>query len=156
MNNHKLLIPLIFALSFFIFSCNREQPPKKAAIEKKMACYRAVSAGDTAWLSIDTAQKVIAGTLTVNYTAKMEIFDGKFTGRMYADTLKGYFDFKINKGKEPFRNPVAFLRRDNKLTMGIGKFMMVMGSAHFDDKVPIDYESSRFVFEEGECQASVR
>ncbi len=71
---------------------------------------------------------------------------------MRGDTLKGYYDFKINKGKEAFRNPMAFLKKDNKLIMGIGQFMMVMGSAHFDDKVPIDYAGSRFVFGEVECK----
>ena len=102
-------------------------------------------------MSIDTAQKTITGTLTVNYVNKMEIYDGKFTGRMHGDTLKGHFDYKINKADPPFRNPLAFLKRDNKLTMGVGQFMTVMGTAQFDDRVPIDYEKGRFVFEEDAC-----
>lgn len=151
MNKQKLFIIPIFAISFIIFSCNREQP-KKQVVEKKIVCYQSISAGDTALLSIDTAQKVITGTLTINYVNKMEIYDGKFTGKMFGDTLKGYFNYKINKANPPFRNPLAFLKRDNKLTMGVGQFMTVMGSAQFDDRVPIDYEKWRFVFVEGECK----
>ncbi len=151
MNKKLYLITILCLLSLFIFSCGREQP-KKVVVEKKMACYRSISRGDTAWLSIDTAQKVITGEFTVNYFTKMEIFDGKFAGSMYGDTLKGYFDFKVNGANPSFRNPLAFLKRDGKLTMGVGQFMMVMGTAHFDDKVPIDYDKGRFIFEEVECK----
>lgn len=151
MKKQLLVILLLFPLSFCISSCNREQP-KQEVIEKKMVCYQSISAGDTAWLSIDTAQRVIIGTLTINYVTKMEIYDGKFTGKMNGDTLKGHFDFKINKADPSFRNPLAFLKRENKLTMGVGQFMTVMGTAQFDDRVPIDYEKGRFVFEEAECK----
>lgn len=150
MKKHQLFIFSVCALSTLVFSCNREQP-KQAVVEKKMACFRSVSLGDTAWLSIDTAQKTIKGTLRVNYVNKMEIYDGRFTGKMYGDTLKGHYDFKINKADPAFRNPLAFLKRDKKLTMGVGKFMTVMGSAQFDDRVPIDYGKGRFVFEEADC-----
>ena len=150
MKKHPLLITSVCVLSFLIFSCNQEQP-KQQVLEKKIVCYQSISGSDTAWLSIDTAQKAIAGTLTINYVTKMEIYDGKFTGAMKGDTLKGHFDFKINKADLPFRNPLAFLKSESKLTMGVGQFMTVMGTAQFDDRVPIDYEKGRFVFEETEC-----
>ena len=150
MKHQHLFIISVCALSILIFSCNREQP-KQEVVEKKMACFRSVSMGDTAWLTIDTAQKVTTGTLKINYVNKMEIYDGKFTGKMHGDTLKGYFDFKINQANPAFRNPLAFLKRDNKMTMGVGQFMTVMGTAQFDDRVPIDYEKGRFVFEEIAC-----
>ena len=155
MNKPKLLITFVFAFSFFIFSCNREQP-KQLVVEKKMVCYQSISGSDTAWLSIDTAQKIIAGNLTFNYTGKKEIFDGKFKGIMRGDTLIGHFDFKVNNANPPFRNPVAFLKRDRKFTMGVGQFMMVMGFAEFDDRVPIDYEKGRFIFEEVTCKPSIQ
>jgi len=110
--------------------------------------YRAISGKDTAWLSIDTSNKIINGLLTFNYADKKERYEGKFKGEMYGDTLKGHYDFKINKAEKWNRNPVAFLKKDGKLTMGVGQFMLVMGSAHFDDRVPIDYDKGRFVFAE--------
>lgn len=151
MKHQQLFIASACALSIFIFSCNQEQPKQEVVVEEKMACFRSVSLGDTAWLSIDTAQKDITGTLKINYVNKMEIYDGKFTGKMYGDTLKGHYDFKINKADPAFRNPLAFLNRDNKMTMGVGQFMTVMGTAQFDDRVPINYEKGRFVFEEIAC-----
>lgn len=142
----------LFALSVLIFACNQVQPPKSTAVQPKIVCYQAISNGDTAWLSIDTAQKVINGDLRFNYTTKMQIFDGKFIGKMFGDTLKGQFNFKVNNANPALRNPVAFLKRDKRLTMGVGQFMIVMGSAQFDDRVPIDYERARFVFEETACK----
>lgn len=150
MKKLPLFIISIFIVSFSILSCNREQS-RQEVIEKKMVCYQSISLGDTAWLSIDTAQKVITGTLKINYVNKMQIYDGKFTGKMFGDTLKGSFDFKINKADPAFRNPLAFLKSESKLTMGVGQFMTVMGTAQFDDRVPIDYEKGRFVFEEAQC-----
>ena len=151
MKKQQLLFTLAAAISIFIISCNQQQP-KREIVEKKMVCYQSISDGDTAWLSIDTANSPIAGQLTFNYTGKKEIFDGQFKGEMYGDTLKGHFDFKVNKLDPPLRNPVALLKRDGKLTMGVGQFMTVMGVPHFDDRVAIDYENARFVFEEVACK----
>jgi hypothetical protein len=103
------------------------------------------------YLSI-LSKKIINGLLTFNYTDKKEKYEGQFKGEMYGDTLKGHYDFKINKAERWNRNPVAFLKRDGKLTMGVGQFMLIMGSAHFDQKVPIDYDKGRFVFEEVACK----
>lgn len=150
MKKQQLLFTLAAALSIFIISCNQEQP-KKEIVAEKIVCYQSISGSDTAWLSIDTANTPISGKLTFNYTSKKEIFDGQFKGEMYGDTLKGHFDFKVNNADTARRNPVALLKEDGKLTMGIGQFMTVMGIPHFDDRVPIDYENGRFVFEEVEC-----
>lgn len=121
-------------------------------MKKTTICYQSISEGDTAWLSIDTSKKVINGLLTFNYTDKKEKYEGQFKGEMYGDTLKGHYDFKINAAKTWNRNPVAFLKRDGKLTMGVGQFMLIMGSAHFDNLVPINYDKGRFVFEEVKCK----
>jgi hypothetical protein len=67
---------------------------------------------------------------------------------MYGDTLKGHYDFKINNAEKWNRNPVAFLKKDGQLIMGVGQFMLVMGSAHFDNRAPIDYDKGRFIFVE--------
>jgi len=138
---------LVSAFSILIFSCQQERPKEKVINLEKAARYRAISGKDTAWLAIDTSNKVIDGQLTFNYPDKKETYDGKFKGEMYGDTLRGHWDFKINKAEKWNRNPVAFLKRESKLTMGVGQFMLIMGSAHFDNLVPIDYEKGRFVFE---------
>ncbi len=146
--NHLLFTALI---SIIIFSCQQEKKKEKVMDEKKTVCYQSISGNDTAWLSIDTSKKIINGLLSFNYTDKKEKYEGQFKGEMYGDTLRGHYDFKINKAERWNRNPVAFLKRDGKLTMGIGQFMLIMGSAHFDNRVPINYDKGRFTFEETKC-----
>jgi hypothetical protein len=142
---HLLLISTaIFSIS--LISCQQEKPKEIVLNQEKTVRYRAISEKDTAWLSIDTSSKIINGVLTFHYPDKKERYEGKFKGELYGDTLKGHYDFKINKAEKWNRNPVAFLKEGDKLTMGVGHFMLVMGSAHFDNRVPIDYDRGRFVF----------
>ena len=142
---------LAFVIIILIFGCQQEKAKEKVMDEKKTICYQSISGTDTAWLAIDTSKKIINGILTFNYTDKKEKYVGKFKGEMYGDTLKGHYDFKINKAEQWNRNPVAFLKKDGKLTMGIGQFMLIMGSAHFDNRIAIDYGKGRFIFEETMC-----
>jgi len=148
MKTQHLLLVSVSVLSIFIFSCQQEKPQEKVQDQKITNWYRAVSGRDSAWLSIDTTNKIINGQLTFNYPDKKERYEGKFKGEMYGDTLKGHYDFKINNAEKWNRNPVAFLKKDCKLIMGVGQFMLVMGSGHFDDRVPIDYDKGRFIFGE--------
>lgn len=144
---------LISAISLAIFGCQQQEKSKEKVMDKATTvCYQAISEKDTAWLSIDTSKKIINGLLSFNYVDKKEKYEGQFKGEMYGDTLRGHYDFKINNGAVWNRNPVAFLKKDGKLTMGVGQFMLIMGSAHFDKNVPIDYEKGRFVFEEAGCK----
>ncbi len=141
-----------FASFILISACRQEKAAPSAPVEPMYACYQSISGTDTAWLQIDTAQKVITGTLVFNYVDKQELFEGDFKGEMRGDTLKGHYNVRVNKTGPQHRNPVAFLKRDGKLTMGAGKFMMVMGTAEFDNLVPIEYDNGRFIFEGVECK----
>lgn len=151
MKAKSLLLLATFASSI-ILSCQQQKPVEKVAEQKKLVCYQSISGTDTAWLSIDTAKKLIVGDLTFNYVDKKEKYEGQFKGEIYGDTLRGHYDFKINKAERWNRNPVAFLKKDGKLIMGVGKFMLIMGSAHFDNQVPIDYSQGRFTFENTPCK----
>ena len=151
MKTQSLFFSASFLITLLLFSCQQEKPKEKVMDEKKTICYQSISGNDTAWLSIDTSKKIINGLLTFNYVDKKEKYEGQFKGEMYGDTLRGHYDFKINKLERWNRNPVAFLKKDGKLTMGVGQFMLIMGSAHFDNRVPIDYEKGRFTFEEVPC-----
>ena len=153
MKTSYLFLISALSLASLTFGCQQQQKPKEKLMdEKKTVCYQSISEKDTAWLSIDTSKKIINGVLTFYYTDKKEKYEGQFKGEMYGDTLKGHYDFKINKAEIWNRNPVAFLKKDNKLIMGVGQFMLIMGSAHFDNKVPIDYDKGRFVFEQANCK----
>lgn len=149
----QLPIALLLTVTALTVACQQEKPKEKKLMdETQTICYRSISEKDTAWLAIDTSKKIINGTLSFYYTDKKERYEGQFKGEMYGDTLRGHYDFKINKAEIWNRNPVSFLKKDGKLTMGVGQFMLIMGSAHFDDRVPIDYAKGRFIFTESNCE----
>lgn len=138
---------LIISL-LFITACNRT--PK--TVQEQMTAqhtvyYQAIDGKDTAWLTIDTAHRQMIGLLKFSY-ANQDKYDGEVKGVISGDTLKGHFNFKVNGIDKWYRNPVAFLKRDQKLVMGVGKFTLIWGSAYFDAAVPIDYDKGRFIFEE--------
>ncbi len=145
--------PQIILLFLVIFnSCRNEKSIEEQMSNKTTCCYRAISNGDTAYLSIDTASSQIIGLIDFNYVADKKKYKGQFRGVMNQDTLKGHYDFQLNNLGKWYRNPVAFLKQDGKFIMGVGKFSMVWGSAYFDEKIPVDYAKGRFVFERGECE----
>jgi len=150
-NSLLLLSSLTLTTLFYSCSQKKEKDIKDLMVEKSTICYQAISEKDTGLLKIDTSKSQIIGLITFNYGNGTD-YDGQFKGKMYGDTLKGHYDFKVNKVDKWYRNPVAFLKRDGKLTMGVGKFYMFWGSAYFDDKRKIDYEKGKFVFEVADCK----
>ncbi|MFA6277711.1 MAG: hypothetical protein WC622_13230 [Pedobacter sp.] len=146
---------LALSLLFLLTSCREEKTMEEQMDTKYTICYMAISQNDTAWLKIDTSSKQIKGLLNFSY-ANAKKFEGQFKGTFHGDTLKGHYDFKVNKVDKWYRNPVAFLKKENKLTMGVGEISMVWGSAFFDDKVPVDYQKGRFVFEQANCSITAK
>lgn len=148
MKNTTLLIVLFAVL--FMSSCNffgRDEPLDPS----KFNCYIAINKGDTAWLDIDTTDQKIKGLLTMSYGGKKR-YHGEIKGTIKNDTLNAHYDFKVNKVDKWYRNPVSFLRKDNKLIMGVGDIVMVWGSGVFKEGVPVDYDKGRFVFERTVCK----
>jgi len=139
-------------LSFLISSCSSKPTVEEQMKKETTICYRAISKIDTGWLKIDTATNQKLATLTFSYPGEKRVYEGQFKGGMSGDTLKGHYDFKVNKVDKWYRNPVALLKKDGKLIMGVGAFSMVWGSGYFDEKIPIDYEKGRFIFERIGCK----
>jgi hypothetical protein len=146
----KTLLSLLTLTTLF-YSCRQEKSINEQMEAKTTICYQSISEKDTAWLKIDTSKRDIIGFLSFKYASNKN-YDGQFKGKMYGDTLKGHFDFTVNKVDKWYRNPVAFLKRDGKLTMGVGDFNMVWGSPIFDPKTIINYNKGRFVFEMEDCK----
>ena len=148
----KIKYLLLFVVaSVSMASCSFFNNEEEILDKSKLVCYIAIDKGDTAWLSIDTSKKKINGLFTMSYGG-IKKYDGQVKGRILGDTLKAHFDFKVNKVDKWYRNPVAFLRKDNKLLMGVGETVLIWGSGHFDEKVPIDFEKGRFVFDLTTCK----
>lgn len=135
----------VFSIFIIISSCNQQPVAVKDQMNTHTtANYLAVDAGDTAWLQIDTSHRRMLGLLKFRY-ANNKIYEGHVKGVLSGDTLKGHFDFKVNKVDKWYRNPVSFLKRDQSLIMGVGNFTLIWGSGYFDG-TPIDYSKGRFVF----------
>ena len=146
----KSLLLCVLTLAL-LTSCRQEKDIKELMKEKTTVCFTATADKDSAWLKIDTSSMQIIGLLNFSYPSEKRRYEGQFKGQLYGDTLKGHFDFRVNKVDKWYRNPVSFLKKDGKLIMGVGNFNMVWGSAFFDAKVPIDYERGKFVFEVVRC-----
>lgn len=148
----KTRLSLLFAsLSLLTFSsCNQPKQVKTQMDAKHTICYIAIDRTDTAWLKIDTADKQILGELEFHYSNKNR-YVGPVKALVKGDTIKGNYSFQLNNINKWYKNPIALLKKDNTLTMGVGEVMMLWGSGYFDKKVPIDYDKGRFVFQQAGC-----
>lgn len=115
-----------------------------------VVCYTAIANGDTAWIKLDTSSVLMKGKMSFSY-ANGKKYDGNIKLRLNGDTLKGHYDFKVNKMDQWYKNPLALLKKENKLMMGVGKFSLVWGTPYFDGKTPINYDTARFVFTKTNC-----
>ncbi|MBB5636807.1 hypothetical protein HDE68_002720 [Pedobacter cryoconitis] len=108
--------------------------------------YQAVAKSDTASLKIILKKKEFYGQLEVNYSGLYKD-SGDVSGIVKGDTLKGSFYYQ-RYGKGPKRRiPIALLKKDHQLVMGIGEMEVYMNITFFKKGVPIDYQHSKFVFQ---------
>ncbi|WP_316736664.1 hypothetical protein [Pedobacter aquatilis] len=152
----KNILYLAFAAIPFVFACN--QSGQKAETVKadpvvSETCYLSGFEKDSASLNLKTLESgKVTGTLSVIYGEKPKnegVINGKFSG----DTL--LVDYKFNTGGDTtraFTNPLAFLKKDGKLIMGVGQIETTLGRSYFVKGKPINYEAGKFTFEEKPCK----
>ncbi len=144
----------------FAFGC--AQGEKKEQLEQQAEniipqdtlkqCYTAVFEGDTAIMNLKIVDSVeVSGDLVIRYGDKAPnngIVRGKFQG----DTL--YVDYTFKTGENPieFSNPLAFLKNDGNLMMGVGQIETAYGRSYFVKDKPIDYEVGKFNFMSEACK----
>ena len=77
----------------------------------------------------------------------MPVKEGKIAGEFKGDTLFASYTF-IQGGyeKRTFKNPMAFLRKDNQFILGNGKIQTTMGASYFVKGEPIDFEHVKYKF----------
>lgn len=115
-------------------------------------CYMAVDGKDTAHLALKSSSSgKVTGDMIFNYSFSPDN-KGKIEGKFVGDTLlvdytftTGSYDKKINK------NPMAFLKSGERLTVGIGEIETHLGRSYFVKDKPINFERGRFKFEPVEC-----
>lgn len=151
----KLSIFAAFVCVFLVAACNQtgKTVDENKAPDKLIdsACYDASYETENAHMVLKNyASGKVGGTLQINYASKPAnkgTIDGKFKG----DTL--YVDYRFtSETKNVFTNPLAFLRKDGKLIMGVGQIETTLGRSYFVKDKPINFEVGKFTFERGKCK----
>ncbi|WP_026897637.1 hypothetical protein [Daejeonella oryzae] len=146
--------------SFFLFSCGQgAKDNSEQAANLVDYCYQSISGPDTADLTIRTDEKgKVTGDLIMKYGLKPNevervINNGKVDGRFSGDTL--FLNYLYNSGKinkTLYQNPLALLKKDDKLMLGVGQIVTSVGRSYFDKSKPIDFEKGRFKFDPIDCK----
>lgn len=107
--------------------------------------YIAVDGKDTALLTLKTGNNVVKGKLLFKFYQK-ESNDGSIRGAFRNDTL--FVDYSFTKGanKVVYKNPLALLKKDGQLILGVGKMENTFGRTYFRKDIPIDFNEGRFTF----------
>ena len=154
----KRFVPYFAILAIpVLFSCNQESNKgvanDKADSVLNTTCYQAIDGVDTAKMNVDeTAAGKIKGKLYIKFEEKGPN-DGTFEGEFRGDTLFVDYSFTINTtNKTVYKNPLAFLKKDGKLLMGVGQIQTTLGRSFFVKGKPIDFEKGRFQFAPVDCK----
>ncbi|QNR85713.1 hypothetical protein H9N25_04425 [Pedobacter riviphilus] len=152
------ILYLALAIIPFAYSCTQNNKTGTSAKTKtdslvNQSCYAAVFEKDSAAMIVKTlASGKVTGSLLVKYANKPEN-NGKISGKFNGDTL--LVDYRFNTGKDTtkvFTNPLAFLKKDGKLIMGVGQIETTLGRSYFVKGKPINYEAGKFTFAEVGCK----
>lgn len=142
----SILIGMTLA-SAALYSCSQNNGATNKQPEKPISttCYMAIDGKDTARMELNQFSKNMGGNLVINF-AKKDNNNGTIEGKFKGDTLYVDYIFKVGKDKQPHMNPLAFLKKDGKLIMGVGKMESTLGRTYFRKDVPIDFVQGRFTF----------
>lgn len=140
-----------------MFSCN--QRDSKGTLDASTdtviskQCFIAVDQKDTAELTVNNFKKgKVIGHLLINYVDKGKN-DGEIKGAYKGDTLFVDYTFKIGTvNKTIYKNPLAFLKKDGNLILGVGQIETSVGRSYFVKGKPISFEKGRFTFTPTECK----
>jgi hypothetical protein len=155
---------LIFFISVFLFGCNRgtkntaPQPDSYKLIKSPEQCFIAVYQKDSAFLKFKTMPNhKIQGRLVIKYAElepdalQKEFYHGEITGKFSRDTLFADYIFADGKNGTLYRNPIALLRKNNKLVLGSGAIENYLGKSWFINHKAINFNKSRFQFVPAKC-----
>ncbi|MBG6109700.1 hypothetical protein H4V97_003052 [Flavobacterium sp. CG_23.5] len=138
-------------------SCKNNQSEKiieakKAEEPMSVQCYKALYEQDTLDLKINTFKNgEITGNMEMTI-ANMPKKVGEIVGEFRGDTLFASYTFTQGGYKEKtYKNPMAFLKRNNQLILGNGKIQTMMGASDFAKGEPIDFERVKYKFSAVDC-----
>ncbi|WP_199119805.1 hypothetical protein [Pedobacter sp. ASV28] len=133
-------------------AATEKKEKKKELIDTLKECYSAAYEKDSADLQLNIIDSSkVEGKLLINYHGKPKN-DGTIDGRFKGDTLFVDYTFKTGKNSTIYSNPLAFLKKDGKLIMGVGQIETSLGKSYFVKDKPINFERGKFTFTIMECQ----
>ena len=152
----NLVLFCIFLACIGLESCNKnsKNTDAQAQPEKplKVQCYKASYEQDTIDLKINT---LATGKITGDMVMRIENMPkkvGKIAGEFHGDTLFVAYTFiQGANDKVTFKNPMAFLKRENELVLGNGKIETTMGASYFVKGEPIDFDNVKYKFTTVDC-----
>lgn len=148
---HFLLMAIPFA-----FGCSQSEKKNDttAKVDSTLSrqCFVAVNQQDTARLTLaNLSSGKVKGNLIINFSEK-DKNDGTLEGNFRGDTLFVDYTFKIGDKKTIYKNPLAFLKRQDSLILGVGQIETFLGKSYFVKGKPISFERGKFSFGNTVCK----
>lgn len=152
------ILYFVLAAIPFAYACNQNNKTAIGAKTKTDSlvnenCYAAGFEKDSAAMNVKIlASGKVTGSLLVNYADKPHN-NGTINGKFNGDTL--LVDYRFKTGEDTvkvYTNPLAFLKKDGKLIMGVGQIETTLGRSYFVKGKPINFEAGKFVFQEVDCK----
>ena len=162
MKNHTY--KLIFIISAFLFGCqhSKNSAPLNnddySLIQRPEQCFLATFQKDSAFLKFKTLSNgKIRGKLIIKYAeleplaVEKEFYHGEIKGQFTKDTLFADYLFADGNKLGIYRNPLAFLKKGNKLVLGFGAYVNYLGKTWLIHHQSINFDKCRFQFVPAAC-----
>ncbi|GIZ09816.1 hypothetical protein [Flavobacterium sp. UMI-01] len=157
----KISLFCLSLLTIGLTSCKNNEDKKellKKAAEEAItstSCFQAIYDHDTLDLKLNTLKNgKINGDMVMNIANHQKKI-GEIAGEYRGDTLFASYTFTLEKKPEiTFKNPMAFLKRNDTLVLGNGKIETSMGASYFAKGSPIDFDRVKYKFTAINCPDS--
>lgn len=135
-------------------SCKDNKKETVVAIETptNVDCYKAIYEKDTLDMRINNLKDgKVTGSLQMVLAASPTKM-GELAGAFRGDTLFVSYTFTDASNKDKtFKNPMAFLKKDNQLILGNGEIETTMGASYFVKDKLIDFDQVKYKFNTVDC-----
>lgn len=158
MKNSIFYLPSV-AVILFLFSCNQNNNKTSAVTDDNSAdavlkneCFVSADKLDSAFLDLKTLKSgKVKGNLVFTFVEK-DKNHGEVEGVFKGDTLYVDYTFKIGPSATIYKNPLALLKKDGKLILGVGQIETSLGKSYFVKGKSINFDKGRFTFSETDCK----
>lgn len=155
----KLIMSSLLLSCIGLQSCKNDQNKKQADNAKvetekplNVQCYQAIYENDIIDLKLNTLKSgKITGNLVMKVAGSPEK-TGKVEGEFSGDTLFADYTFvEVTNKNKTFKNPLAFLKREEGLILGNGTMQTTMGVTYLVKDKPIDFDRVKYKFTAIDC-----